>query len=309
MTTDSSYSRRRVLQLIGAVTTGALSGCLGFLSGSDPSVIENVTFDGTRMVVHLVDDTNADAIDLRSPSDKLLHTASIGRKSSVALSLTKKPYTPYPPGTYTLDAIKTDDTGSAATISTRSLELTSSIEVSNVRPMTTDQDSSGDNNPPPTAGPVHITLSNTGNLPVGIAYLGFTQGVPSPDPLPKNSIGTYSPISNKGRFLPGGAQRMFKSFGAPLRHARPPGQQPKQRAAGAPKQGASWTHIKQSYCNGEQHTATLLVVPTQGNPLKTAVTITYSGTAVRHDPLAIDYACSNVTVDNTSTKNTPTPSS
>lgn len=129
MTTDRSHSRRRVLQLTGAVTTGALAGCLGFLSSSKPSVFKNVSVEGEQIVIQLTDDTNADAIDFRSPSDELLHTASIGRKSTVSFSLYKDTNTPYSSGDYTLVAVTTSGNGASQTLEKHPITLTSSFDV------------------------------------------------------------------------------------------------------------------------------------------------------------------------------------
>jgi hypothetical protein len=121
-----------VLQGTSALTVGALAGCLGFLPSSQPTVIDDITFQGDKFVAHLTDGTNADAIDFRSSSGELLHTASIGRKPSVTFSLFADAHTPYLPGKYTLVAVETSG-NEPQTISKRSLKLTSSFSVVNVR--------------------------------------------------------------------------------------------------------------------------------------------------------------------------------
>lgn len=308
MTTDSSYSRRRVLQLTGGLTTGALAGCLGFLSGSDPSVIENVTFDGTQMVVHLADETNADAIDLRSPSDEKLRTASVGRKSTVAFSLYKKQTIPYPPGKYTLVAVDTSG-DEPQTLTTHSLELTSSFEVTNVRPIEKDLTNNFGANTPPVASTVRVTLQNTGDLPVGITYIGFPKGVPSPnDPPSAFPQGIYPQTGPK--VIAGGAQTTLEPLGPLLRYVQPFGQSPDQAAVGVPNQSASWQQIKANQCTGDQQTATLLIATANGATYTTSVTFKYGGQAFRHDAGSLNYACSNVTVvDGPTNTRTTTPRS
>lgn len=61
MTDDNAPSRRRLLQLAGTVTAGALAGCAEWLPGSNstpkatqkPAVIEDTTFEGETIVVQV----------------------------------------------------------------------------------------------------------------------------------------------------------------------------------------------------------------------------------------------------------------
>lgn len=281
---------------------GALAGCLGFLSGSDPTVIKNVTFQGEQVVVHLADDTNADAIDFRSPSDELLDTASIGRKSKVTFSLYENTATPYSPGDYTLVAVETSGDGESQSLDNQSLNLTSSFSVADVRPIK--DPGSGD---PPFDGKVEITLDNTGTLPIRLAYIGFPSGVPSPNPPPSEMPAprsNYVPTSGSGHFLPVKAQSTFESRFSPLWTR---GGTPKNGAVGVPNQGASWQQIKNNHCNGEHHPATLVVVPEHGAPHKRTVTFKYGGTAARQDSHDTDYGCTNVSVVNSQPATTSTP--
>lgn len=308
MTTDSSHTRRRVLQLTGGLALGALSGCLGFLSGSDPTVFKNVSVEGKQIAIQLTDDTNADAIDFRSPNDELLHTASVGRKSTVTMSLYKKPTIPYPPGKYTLVAVETSG-DEPQTLTNHSLDLTSSFDVTNVRPVAVEQSSSGNKNPPPVDERVTITIKNTGNLPVGITSIGFTQGVPSPDfSSSMVKLGSYKPLGKAERTLLRGEQNTYTSYQKPLRYSRHPTKDPLANAIGVPKQGASWNQIQRNHCNGTQYTSTLLVATTRGKRTF-AVTIDYGGTTADPAPLDIQYACTNVSVVGIKPTNSSTPTS
>lgn len=302
MTLNRSPSRRRVLQLTGGLVTGALSGCLGFLSGSNATVIKNVTYQGEQVVVHVPDDTNATAIDFRRPSDELLDTATIGRKSKVTFSLYEHTATPYSPGDYTLVAVETSGNGDSQTLDTQSLPLTSSFSVADVRPIK--DPGSGD---PPFDGKVKITLTNTGTLPVRIAYIGFPSGVPSPNRPPSKTSQprpNYVPTSGTGHFVPVESQSTFESRFSPLWTR---GGTPKNGAIGVPNQGASWQQIKTNHCNGEHHPATLVVVPEHGAPHRLTVTFKYGGTAARQRSTDTDYGCTNVSVVSTQPTNTSTP--
>lgn len=308
MTLDASPSRRRVLQLVGGLATGALSGCLGFLTGADASAIENVTFQGKQVVAHVADDTNADAIDFRSPNDELLHTASIGRKNKVSFSLYKDTNTPYSPGDYTLVAVKTSGDGDSETLETRSISLTSSFSVADVRPIETEQPAFDTSDKPLYVGPVQITIENTGTLPVGIKYIGFPNHVPSPDtpPSPSSTKQNYQTVSGSGHFVDVDTQTTFESWGAPLRYTQSAGSSPDQSAIGDPNQSASWQQIKNSHCNGAHHTATLVVVPWHGSTHKRSVTFQYAGNASRRRSLGTEFGCTNVSVVNSQPMNTST---
>lgn len=302
MTPARTPSRRRVLQLTGGLAMGALSGCLGFLTGSDSSAIENVTYQGEQVVVHVADDTNADAIDFRSPSDELLDTATIGRQTKVTFSLYENTATPYSPGDYTLVAVETSGDGDSQTLEKHSLTLTSSFSVADVRPIK--DPGSGE---PPFDGKVRITLTNTGTLPIRISYIGFPSGVPSPNRSPSQTPSPrqyYVPTSGTGHFVPVESQSTFESRFSPLWTR---GGTPKEGAVGVPKQSASWQQIKNNHCNGEHHPATLVVVPEQGAPHTLTVTFEYGGTAARQDSRDTDYGCTNVSVVNSQPTNTSTP--
>jgi hypothetical protein len=274
------------------------------LPGSTPTVIEDITFHGEKTVVHLPDDTNADAIDLRSPSGELLQTASIGRQSSITFSLYKNPITPYPPGTYTLVAVETSDGSEPQTLGKHSLELTSSFSVVDVRPI-----KAPGSGPPPFDGKVQMTIENTGTLPVKIDYIGFPNGVPSPNPPPSETPqngSNYVAMSETGHIVPVGGQATFESRFAPLWTR---GGMSEEGAVGVPQEGASWQHVKRTHCNGERHPATLVVVPGQGPTHRLSVTFKYAGTAARMGSYGTDYGCTNVTVVSTAPKDSSTTTS
>jgi hypothetical protein len=214
MTSDPPRSRRRVLQLAGAGTIGTLTGCFGFLSGSEPTVIDKITFDRETVVVHLTDETSVDAIDLRSPSDELLNTVRVGRQSTVEFGLYAGTDTPYPPGTYTLVAVETNENGESHQLSTRTIDLTLSMEITDVQTVT---DAFGASVP----AKIRVTVKNTGRLPIKIAYLGVPAGVPSPDSPPAKAdspIAGFLSTSNTGQLAPVGTKTTFETRGSPLRY-------------------------------------------------------------------------------------------
>jgi hypothetical protein len=212
--------RRRSPTLAGAVTAGALAGCAGVFGESNPKVIKNISFKGQQFVVHLKNGTNADEIDLRSPSGELLRTVSVGRQSKVTFPLFNESDAPYPPGNYTLVAVETSG-DEPQRISEHPLELTSSFSSLLVRPVERDPQSDYViSNPPPFAGPVRITIANRGNLPVGIKYIGIPEGVPSPTNPPKSpNSHSFRPVGESGLppyYIPVNGTANFQSVGSPL---------------------------------------------------------------------------------------------
>lgn len=305
MTEDGTHSRRRVVQLSGTVTAGLLAGCSGLLpfSSSETTVIENVSFQGSQAVVHLEDGTNADEIDLHSPNDELLDTVSIGRKSKIGIRLRDDNNLPYAQGKYTLEAIEADGDGEPQTISTRQIELTSSFEITDIHPVKKQMQSDYTQSPPKTMGHVRISLKNTGTLPVPITYIGITKGVPHPNEPPSSQTPPgYHVVNGTNRLpimLPSNETTTVESVGTPLGYYVSAVLRPPEEAVGVPKQGASWNQIKENQCNGQQHTAMLVVIPKQGDERRMSVTFKYGGNAVRGDAVATDYECTNVTVTNT----------
>ncbi|MFC7193204.1 hypothetical protein ACFQL7_27740 [Halocatena marina] len=283
------------MHLTGAITVGTLSGCLGLLPGSKPKVFETVTVEDQQIVVQLADGTNADAIDLRSPSDELLDTATIGRRSTVTLPVYEERNTPYPPGDYTLVAVETNGNGESQRLDDYSLTLTSSLSVPAVQPITKDLRNGFGGDPPPVATNVQVTIENTGNLPVDISYIGFTEGVPSPNDPPSEFPQGIYPWSGPVH-IAGSAQTSLKPLGAPLRYSQPYSQSPDPNAVGVPNQSASWKQLKAAHCNGSRHTATLVIQTANGAIHTSSVTFEYAGEAFRHDAGSLNYACSNVTV-------------
>jgi hypothetical protein len=311
VTNENSHSRRRVLQLTGAATAGALAGCSGVFGGSDPTVIKNVSFTGQQFTVQLKNGTNADKIDLRSPSGELLRTASVGRKTKVTFPLFNESDMPYPPGNYSLVAVETSG-DEPQRISEHSAELTSSFSALLVRPVKIDPRSDYVNsNPPPFAGPVRVTIANTGHLPVGIKYIGIPEGVPSPTKPPSAPRSqSFRPVGESGLppyYVPADEGVNFQSVGAPLWYYEPSVEASDPSAVGVPKEGASWEQIQANHCNGETYTATMVIVPVQGSKRKLSVTFKYSGKATQRDALDIDYGCTNVSVVRTEGENTTTP--
>lgn len=312
MTEDSALSRRRVLQLSGTATTGLLAGCTGWLpfsgssSSSNSTAINDISFQGNQAIVTLKDGTNADKIDLRSPNDELLHTASVGQKSKVTIRLRKDNNLPYAPGKYALEAVETDGDGEPQTISTRQIELTSSFEIADVFPVKKQMQSDYTQSPPKTMGHVRISLKNTGTLPVVITYIGIPKGVPGPNEPPSSQAPSgYHLVDGTRRppiVLPINETTTVESVATPLGYYVGAGQRPSEEAVGVPKQGASWKQIKNTQCNGQQYSATLVVVPKQGSKHQKSVTFKYGGNAVRGQSFATDYQCTNVTVTNTTTK-------
>jgi hypothetical protein len=306
VTPDNPLSRRRVLQGTGALTTGALAGCLGFLPGSQPTIIDDITFRERKVVVHLNDETNADAIDFRSPSGELLATASIGRKSQVEFSLFRSiSDTPRSPGEYSLVAVKTNGNGESQRISTRPLKLTSSFAVSDVRPVT----NPAEGGTYPFDAKVQIMITNTGTLPIYIDYIALTNGVPNPHPPPSEADereGNFQVVAGEIAPIPIGATATFESYSAPLWTK---GATPGNGSVGVPNEGASWKEITAKYCNGQQHPATLVVIPQQGAPHRRTVTFKYGGKAVRKQTFNTEYGCTNVTVVSMGRKNTSTSTS
>lgn len=307
MSNDDSHarSRRRVLLLAGGGAVAGLAGCFGLFSGSDPTVIEDITFQGETVVIHLTDETTADAIDLRSPSGELLETASIGRKSRVEFSLHPATNRPRPPGEYTLVAVKTSGNGESQQITTRPLTLTSAFTVSEIRPVTNPETGGS----LPFEGKVQITIENTGTLPLRLNYIGFPTGVPSPNPAPSETSVRkqgYTLISGEQNPIPIGGTPTFESEFAILwtRGGRTLNGTIKQGAVGIPKEGATWPQVKRNHCNGEQHPATLVVIPGQGPMHRLTVTFKYAGKAARNGPMDTDYGCTNVTVVSTERANT-----
>jgi hypothetical protein len=297
MTGDNSRSRRRVLQLAGAGTVGTLMGCLGLLSGAEPTVIKDITFQDETVVVHLTDESNADAIDFRSPTDELLETASIGRKSQVEFDLHPATNRPRPPGEYTLVAVTTSGNGDSQRISTRPLTLTSAFAVSEIHPVS--KPATG--NPLPFEGKLQLTIENTGTLPLRLTYIGVPNGVPSPNPAPSETSVRkqgYTLIAGTQDPIPIGKTATFESEVAPLwtQGGRAMDGTIEQGAVGIPKQSASWAQVKRTHCNGEQHPATLLVIPWQGPTHRLTVTFKYAGHAARQRQRDTDYGCTNVSV-------------
>jgi hypothetical protein len=296
-------SRRRVLQLAGAGTASALAGCAWILPDSTATVIEDTTFQGTSVVVHLPDDTDADAIDLRSPSDELLHTASIGRQSTVSLPLyLSATNSPRSPGEYTLVAVATSDNGESQTLDEQSLSLTSAFTVREIRPVSDPQVGTSF----PFDAKVQLTIKNTGTLPLMIDYIGFTRGVPKPTPPPSQTDGTspdYRFIAGEGFPIPIGGTPTFESGFAPLWTR---GGSRTDGAVGVPKDSASWQQVKTNHCNGEQYPASLVIESGQGPTHRLTVTFKYAGTAARKGSYSTDYGCTNVTVTSIDRKPTRT---
>jgi hypothetical protein len=308
---ETPRSRRRVLQLTGAVTAGALAGCSGVFGESNPTVIKNVSFKSQQFVVRLKNETNADKIDLRSPTGELLRTVSVGRKNKVTFPLFNDSDMPYPPGNYTLVAVETSG-NEPQRISEHSVEIASSFTALFVRPVEIDPQSDYVNsNPPPFAGPVRVTIANTGNLPVGIKYIGIPEGVPSPTKPPSAPRSqSFRPVGESGLppyYVPVGEGVNFQSVGAPLWYYEPSVEASDPSAVGVPKEGASWEQIQANHCNGETYTATVVIVPVQGSKRKLSVTFKYSGKATQRDALDVDYGCTNVSVVSTERENTTTP--
>lgn len=297
MIDDNSRSRRRVLQLAGAGAVGTLTGCLGIFFGAEqPTVINDITFDGERVVVHLPDETTADAIEFRSPTDELLATASIGRTSTVAFSLHPATNRPRPPGEYTLVAVETGGS-EPQRLDTRPLSLTSAVAVREIRPV-----SKSANGPSlPFEGKLQLTIKNTGTLPLRLTYIGFPSGVPSPHPAPSETSVRkqgYTRIAGTHNPIPIGETATFETEFAPLwtRGGRAMNGSLKDGAVGVPQQNATWTQVTRTHCNGEQYPATLLVIPSQGPTHRLTVTFKYAGQAARMGPRDTDYGCTNVSV-------------
>lgn len=302
MTDDNAPSRRRMLQLAGGVAAGALAGCTEVLPGtnqtskptSKPTVIEDTTFEGETIVVHLKDGTDADAIDLRSPEDKLLDTAKIGRKKTVEFSLYAETDMPLAPGKYTLVAV--DKSGEEPQqLGSRTLDLTMSLSITDVRTKQT----SGLNSPPD----VQIKIKNTGELPAKIEYIGFPKGILSPDPAPSESdspIETYEATSG-GQIVAPGSKATFQSFDTPLRSSG----KPKQGAVGVPKEGTTWEQLKANHCNGEQYSASLVVVPKYGDKHRRTVAFKYAGDVARRSA-GPGYFCTDTSVTSAETNTTDT---
>lgn len=300
MTSDNARSRRRVLQFAGAGAVGTLAGCFGLFSGGQPTVIDDITFRDETVVVHLTDETNANAIDFRSPSDELLATAQIGRKSQVEFDLLPLTNRPRPPGEYTLVAITTSGNGESQRITTRPLTLTSAFAVTEIRAVS----KPANENPLPFDGKLQLTIKNTGTLPLRINYLGIPTGVPAPNLSPaETSVRKqgYELIAGEQDPIPINGTATFESSFAPFwtRGSRTMNGTVKQGAVGVPEQDTTWTQVKRTHCNGEQHAATLLVIPDQGPTHRLTVTFKYAGRAARKGPREIDYGCTNVSVVST----------
>lgn len=310
MTDDTdTRTRRRMLELAGGVTATALAGCSGFLSKSKPTgskteakptVIENIAFLSQKFIVRLKDGTNADAIDFRDSSGELLRTASVGRKSTIDFPLFDTSGTPYPPGEYTLVAVETSG-DEPERINKHSIKLTSAFSVIHVQPVYEDPQSDfSSSKSPPFATKVRVTLMNTGKLPVGIKYIGVPEGVPSPTepPTASGSVG-FRPVDefdSPPYYIPANRAMKFQSVGTPLWYYESSVKDSGSSAVGVPKQGATWKQIQRNHCNGETHTATLVVVPVQGQTHRQPVTFKYSGQATQRDSMDVDYGCTNVSV-------------
>jgi hypothetical protein len=288
-----------VLQGTGALTAGALAGCLGFLPSSQPTVIDDITFQGDQFTVHLTDGTNVDAIDLRSPDGDLLDTVRVRRQSTVEFSLYAGVDTPYPPGRYTLVAVEMSKNGDSQRISTHPLELTMGMSITDVRTVTV-----LGGGPPK----VQVTVTNTVKLPIKIEYMGFPKGILSPAPSPEEAANSplpaYESTSGTGQIAPAGTKTTFESAYSPLRSSG----KPQQGAVGVPKEGASWDQLKRNHCNGEQYQATLVVVPKYGHAHRRTVTFKYAGEADRRS-FGPGYFCTRATVVSIDRKNTSTSTS
>lgn len=304
MIENNTLSRRHVLQFTGTITIGLLAGCADYLpfASSETTVIEDVTFEGEQAVVHLKDGTKADEIDFRSPNDELLNTVSIERKSKVTVPL-KETHSAFPPGTYSLEAVDTEE-NEPQTIDTHEIKLTSSFEVEEVRPVKHQMQSDFTPDPPETMGKVRISIRNTGTLPVRIMDLGIPEGVPDPTDPPTeqtSSIQASSPfqiVSTQDRLptiIPIDEQVTFESVASPLGYYQQAGQQVDQNAVGVPEEGASWEQIKENQCNGQEHPASVVVMPEQGTQRRLSVTFKYDGEAIRGQSFDTDYECMNVT--------------
>ena len=303
MSDGHPLTRRRLLQLTGTGTASALAGCAWLLPGSTATVIEDITVQGTSAVVHLTDDTAADAIDLRSPSGELLHTASIGRQSMVRVPLyLSATNSPRAPGEYTLVAVATSDGGESQTLDKQSLSLTSSFAVREIRPVSDPHTGTSF----PFDAKVQLTIENTGTLPLMINYIGFTNGVSNPNPPPSQTGGNsphYALIIGDGFPIPIGGTPTFESRFAPLWSN---GATRADGAVGVPQDDASWQQVTTNHCTGEHHPATLVIVPGHGPTHRLTVTFKYAGPAARMGPYTTDYGCTNVTVSSIDRPNTPT---
>lgn len=312
-----------MLQYGGVLAGSAFAGCSRLISDATQQAVDTVSFNEGQLIINLNPDTDADTIEFRSPDGKLLQTSQISRKQQVTVPLLIKygnvhgVNKPLPAGDYGLIATKSSEDNDHKTVSEQTVELTSSFSVADVSVLKNNAPSDFDNNVPAYADNLQVTVKNDGNLPLGIKYIGVTDGVPSPIPPPQEVLGggmstSVFELADNHRsgpfYIDSNSTLTFKTTTGPLSYysywQNPEGgDSPGPHTWGAPKNGASWETIQANYCTGDQHPATIVVAPINLESQQATVTLRWDGKATRRQRLDTDYACTNVSVSNISNKN------
>jgi hypothetical protein len=327
LTTHSSrLSRRQAVHYGGAFVATLLAGCSGLITSTgEQQAVKSVSFNKGRLIINLNSDTDAEAIEFYTPNDELLQTVSVGRKQQVSVSLFTEPTNPLgvkkplPAGDYGLIATKSGSgNNEPKTISDQTVELTSSFSITGVSVLEGNAPSDFTQDAPSYAENLKVTVKNTGNLPLGVKYVGVTDGVPSPTPPPQevlqggmrtSAFELAAHHSTGPYYIDSNSTLAFKTTTGPLSYYSPwqnpeGGDSPRPHTWGAPKNGASWETIQANYCQGNQHPATIVVAPMNLEPQRATATLRWGGMATRRQRLDTDYACTNVAVTDISNQNT-----
>jgi hypothetical protein len=173
--TTSRRTRRRFLTTTAAGAVGALAGC-GAVARSDDEPLDNVTVEGTNLVVILASHTRVDELELRAPDGSpFLRQPLAPDTTRVTLPLIESSYTTTPEhyraGTNTVVARRDGETVGRHTVS-----LVPDVAITDIR-------LDGETSFNPT-----VVIENTGTGPTFVTYLGFGN-VPNPTPPPTETTG------------------------------------------------------------------------------------------------------------------------
>lgn len=288
-------SRRRILATSGSLVATALAGC-NALGGSGSSAIKEISKKPWRLDVTLSSGDVATSVNFINPDGTPVTTKSVSNgQTQVKFPLIwnqQNDVLPLPAGEYTIVAEKDDET-----VGKQTIKLTRSYKLVGMRVVNDPVGTGFSPNEKDTfAADIAVQLKNTGDLPVKLAYLGATKGVPSPVAPPgqggMRNTASHSRLNagnipiNAHDFVGSGQRVPFRTKSLVLLHTK-----------FGLNNKTPWKKLKTKSCTGEKQTATLLVKCAHDqSPQRYSVTIQSGGNATRMDSINTEWACSQASV-------------
>jgi hypothetical protein len=173
--TTSQRTRRRFLTTTATGAVGALAGC-GAAASSEDDPFDDLSVEGTNLVVTLSSSARTDELELQSPDGSPFVRQRVESDANrVTLPLIESSYTATPEhyraGENTVVARRDGDP-----VGRRTVSLTPEVGI-------TDMWLADETEFNPT-----VAIENTGTAPTFVTYLGF-DGVPNPTPPPTETTG------------------------------------------------------------------------------------------------------------------------